>query len=441
MIVTADWVLPVCEPPIRHGAVAVREGVVVEVGPAADVAARWMDDTEAVELNGCVLAPGLVNSHTHLSLTVLHGLTDRAPLPDWLPAVTRAVLGLSQEELAVSAALGALRAMDTGTTVVGDIVYGAAAAEAAVAVGLGGAFAWEVLGLADAAAMSESLLRRGFPAHGEHPAFNDDERTVAAISPHSPYTSGPELLRASHDFARRHGVPFVVHAAESAAEVEVIATGTGPFQERAPRLALGFEPAGMSPVAYLDSLGVLDDAIVVHAVHVDDADIALLADKARAVVLNPRSNAWLSNGPAPVAALRAAGVRLCLGTDSLGSNADLDLFAEMRALRELDPTITPEEALWMMTLAGAQALGLAGTFGAIAPGVQADLVAVRTGPVDSEPVEAFLARGGIGVENVMAAGVWAIRDCGPTFDPTAVEAAAAPVIDHAKQLMAGEPLA
>jgi 5-methylthioadenosine/S-adenosylhomocysteine deaminase len=437
MIVTADWVVPVCEPPIRHGAIAVREGVVVEVGAAADVCARWMDDTDAAELDGCIVAPGLVNAHTHLSLTALRGLTVRAPLPEWLPGVTRAVLGLSHEEFGASAALGALELLMTGTTAVGDIVYGAEAPRAATTMGLGGAFAWEVLGI-EPAEMRESLARRGFPSPDSPPAWDDETRAIAAISPHSPYTSGPSLLQEAHRFARSHGIPFIVHAAESAAEVEVVATGTGPFARNVGRFARDFEPTGMSPVAYLDSLGVLDDAVVVHAVHVDDDDIALLAAKARGVVLDPRSNEWLSNGPAPVAAMRAAGVRLAIGTDSLGSNADLDLFAEMRTLRTLDRTITPDEALWMMTLAGAQLLGMAGSLGAIAPGVQADLVAVRAhAGDDDDPVEALLTRGSAGVEDVLVAGEWRIRDCGPTFDAAAIEAAAAPVAAHAAELVTG----
>jgi cytosine/adenosine deaminase-related metal-dependent hydrolase len=435
VIVTADWVLPVTEPPIRHGAVAVREGVVVEVGMAADVCARWLDDADAVELDGCILAPGLVNAHTHLSLTALRGLTRRVPLPEWLPSVTKVVLGLSHEEFGASATLGALACLVSGTTVVGDVVYGGEAVRAATDIGLGGAFCWEVLGM-DPAEMRESLERRGWPLPGEEHIYGDEDRVEAGVSPHSPYASGPHLLQAAHTFARRHGGPFVIHVAESEFELAVVADGSGPFADQAGRLAHGLVPAGLTPVAYLDSLGVLDDAVCVHAVHLTDADIALLAEKARGVVLCPRSNEWLRNGPPPVAALRAAGVRLAVGTDSLGSNADLDLFAEVAALRALDPTLGDAEALWMMTAGGAQLLGMAGSFGAIAPGVQADLVAVRADAGDADdPVAALLARGTDGVESVMVRGEWRVRDCGPTFDTAGIEAAGARVAAHAAELV------
>ena len=433
MIVTADWVLPVCEPPIRHGAVAVREGVVVEVGPAADVCARWMDDTDACELDGCILAPGLVNAHSHLALTALGGLLTPAPLAAWLRRVSRAVVGLTPEEFGTSAALGAAHCLLSGTTVVGDIVYGAQSLTAATSLGLGGAFCWELLGM-EPREIDDSLERRGFVDTVAGLPAEIARRVVVGISPHTPYTAGPELLVAAHTLARRHGAPFVIHIAESASEVELLAEGTGPFAEPAERMAHGFQAPHASPVAYLESLGVLDDAVCVHAVHVDETDAALLAQAARGVVVCPRSNGFLDNGMPPIHLLRRNGVRLAVGTDSSASNEDLDLFAEMRAVRALDPTIGADEALSMMTLAGAQALGLAGTFGTLASGVQADLVAVRADGGD-DPVEAFLAAGSAGVEDVMAGGGWVVWECEPAFPLRELARAAAVVRERAAGLV------
>ena len=435
MIVTADWVLPVCEPPIRNGAVAVREGVIVEVGPAADICARWMDDTDARELDGCILAPGLVNAHTHLALTALGGLLTPAPLAQWLRRVSRAVVGLTREEFGTSAALGAAHCLLSGTTVVGDIVYGAESLTAATALGLGGAFCWELLGM-EAGEIDESLTRRGFP-HDETGLPDDIARRVTVgLSPHTPYTAGPALLTATHALARRHGAPFVIHVAESASEVELLAEGTGPFADPARRFAHGFAVPHASPVAYLESLGVLADAVCVHAVHVDETDAVLLANAARAVVVCPRSNGFLDNGMPPIHTLRRSGVRLAVGTDSSASNEDLDLFAEVRAVRSLDPTIDAHAALEMVTVAGAQALGLAGSFGTLASGVQADLVAVRVEGGD-DPVEAFLAAGAVGVENVMAGGEWVVWECAPAFPMREIEARAATVRKRAAGLMGG----
>ena len=433
MIVAADHVLPVCDPPIERGAVAVVGGVIADVGTLAEVRSRRPDDTEVVELPGRILAPGLVNAHTHLALSALEGLAPPAPLVEWLRDVTPSVLGLTEDEFEASAALGAWHCLRTGTTVVADIAYDAASRAAAARLGLGGAFCWELLGM-EAEEMEESLRRRGFPVVGEH-VEDDDGRTTAALSPHAPYSAGPGLLQAAHRFARRHGAPLFIHVAESADEVDAIRDGSGPLGATADRLASGFVPAGVSPVAYLADLGVLDDAVCVHAVHVDRDDAALLAERARGVVLCPRSNAWLGNGEPPVRLLREAGVRFGVGTDSSASNDDLDLFAEARALRALDPTLGAGETLWAMTMGGAQLVGMAGSFGGLAPGAQADLVAVL-GTSGGDPVEAFLATGPGGVSDVMAAGEWKVRDGRPVIDAAAVERSAAPVRERAGQLNA-----
>lgn len=450
MLITADWVLPVSEPPIRHGAVAVREGRVVEVGPAADLASRWMDDP-VESLDGCIVAPGLVNAHTHLALSVLGGMLPPGPLHPWLRPITRAILGLSHDEFGVSSAVGALECLLHGTTVAGDISYGAETPVACEQTGLAGVFFWEVLGL-HPHELDDSLSRRGYPLTPEAgpPGAVDDLRIRPGLSPHAPYSSGPQLLRETSRRARSAGVPLAIHVAESAEEVELFRDGEGPFVAQAERLAHGFEAPAASPVEYLASLGVLDDALCVHAVHVSAGDMRLLADRARGVVLCPRSNRYLENGDPPVAALRAAGVRLALGTDSSASNADLNLFAEACALRALDPTIPADELLRMVTLSGAELLGVADAFGSLREGAQADLVAVRTsaGGADRKggeahvgdaegAADAFLRAGAAGgVEAVMSAGVWRVRDCAPTADHSDLERAAALVREHAAALVA-----
>jgi cytosine/adenosine deaminase-related metal-dependent hydrolase len=429
VIITADWVLPVSAPPIREGAVAVREGVVVEVGPTADVCSRWLDDP-VEDLSGCILAPGLVNAHTHLALSVLGGLTGRGPLHPWLGPVTRAILGLSHEEFGASSAAGALDCLLSGTTAVGDIVYGAETPTSVRDVGLAGVFFWELLGL-DPEGVEESLAHRGYSP-------GPTGRVRPGLSPHAPYSSGPALLQHVRDLARASGQPFAIHVGETAGEVELLRSGGGPFRDQADRLAHGFEVPGASPVRYLDALGILDDAICIHAVHVDAADAELLARCARGVVLCPRSNAFLENGVPPVSLLRRAGVRLALGTDSSASNDDLDMFAEARALASIDPTIRPSELLAMMTREAARLLAIDDSFGALEPGMQADLVGVRVSVEPGhDPVAAFLnADAPSAIAAVMSGGGWRVRDGQATFDTSALEAEASAARDHAKALLA-----
>ncbi|MDP2401142.1 MAG: amidohydrolase family protein, partial [Actinomycetota bacterium] len=247
-------------------------------------------------------------------------------------------------------------------------------------------------------------------------------RLRAGISPHSPYTSGPELLRATHVIAAAQHAGYAIHVAESPAEEELMRSGTGPLAGVAERLALGWQAPSTSTVRYLDGLGVLENAVAVHCVNVLPSDIPLLARRTAGIVLCPRSNRYLHVGDAPSERLVASGARLALGTDSLASNSDLDLFAEARALAEAAPGLGARRIVEMMTIGGAQALGFSEQFGALRPGLQADLAIFRS---DGErPYETLLAEAGRStVEAVLAAGVWRMIDGAPTFGVSTIERA------------------
>jgi 5-methylthioadenosine/S-adenosylhomocysteine deaminase len=437
-LVTADWVLPVLGEPIFGGGVLVVGDRIAAVGSAATLAAAHPEATR-IDQPGCALIPGLVNAHTHLALSSLAGLTPPGPLHPWLRGVTRAILGLEHSEFGVAAAMGSLQCLRSGTTTVGDIVYGSESADGAARIGLAGVFFFEVLGLRPDET-SESLERRGWtgaPAeHGDAAAT----RIREGLSPHAPYSSGPGLLAQVRQLARERHQPFAIHVAESVEEAQLLEEGTGPFLDQTTRLAHGFVPPMTSPVAYLHELGVLDDALCIHAIHVSDRDAALIAQHARGVALCPRSNAYLANGVPPVRLLREAGVRIAIGTDSLASNHDLDLFAEARAVREVDPAFPPAEVLRAITLSGAEVLGMGDLTGALEPGRLADLavVALDAAALDAgaDPVSAVLNRGGREtVRSVMCAGEWRLLDHALTFDVADLEAEAVEVIRHTAELV------
>lgn len=420
MIVGGDWLLTAAGDPIRGGAVLTQGARIQAVGTFAGLTAAH-PSVAAEYYRGCVLTPGLVNAHTHLSLTVLKDLAPSAPLPQWLRGVTKAILRMGHDDFAASASLGALGCLLSGVTVVGDIAYGPESLAASADEGLGGVFCWEVLGL-DADDLPGELAEREFPA--EIGACTSG-RTRCGVSPHTPYTSGPRLLRATHTVAQKHHVAYVVHVAESPAERELLRGGTGPFADTARRLAPDFAPPRMSPVAYLESLGVLDGAVAVHCVDVDAADIALLKRCARGVVVCPRSNAYLHNGEPPISALYHAGVTLAIGTDSVASNTDLDLLSEARAVRRIGPTVTSHRLIRMLTADGAKALGIDDEFGTLEPGKQADIAVFRTEPTP-DPETAVLRQGGRDtLEALCTAGVWRVRDARPCFPIGSIERAGA----------------
>jgi cytosine/adenosine deaminase-related metal-dependent hydrolase len=431
VLVTADWIVPVSSAPIRGGAVAIIGQRILDVGTLQEVRTR-NPKLPVHEFPGCVVAPGLVNAHTHLSLSALGGVLPHGAFVPWIRSMGTVVQSLSPDDFGDAAAFGALQCLASGVTAVGDIAYGPEAPAAAVDMGLGGAFFWEILGMSGLE-LAEALAESEFPEFGA----GCGPRMTCGLSPHTPYTSGPSLLQQMHDEAERRGAPYAIHLAETMDEVRLMANGSGELADVAGRLAFGFRPPGRGPVAYLEQLGVLKDTTAIHCVNVGGADIRLLARAARGVVLCPRSNSALGNGRPPAEAILASGVAVGLGTDSIASNDDLDLFAEGRALLAIATTLTPQRLLEIMTCEGARAIGIGDRFGAIEPGKQADLAVVRVDARD-RPVDALVREGSVAaIEAVVSAGAWRIIDGRPSFASDRVVRAAEAVRERARAALGG----
>jgi len=404
LLLSADWVLPVSRRPIRDGAVLISHDRIVSVGTRAELEARHSVTTRE-HFPGCTITPGLVNAHTHLTLSALSGVVPPLPFAQWLPRLVTALRPWEIADHEASGVVGAEECLASGVTAVGDIAYGAAEVERAAAAGLGGVYYWELLGIT-ASELDPTLAQLRYPrAAGAY-----GPRVVCGLSPHSPYTSGPRLLRAVHDRAAALGVPTAIHVSESEAEVRLLRDGSGPLADTAGRTAAGFTPPGMTTSAYLDSLGALDGTTAIHVSHLTSEDIELLAKRVRGVVTCPRSNRYLDNPRPRVAPLLAAGLAVGIGTDSSASNDDLDLMAEIRVLRQAEPELTTEALLSIATIGGARAIGVADRFGSLEPGRLADL-AVFSVVGGDEPEEAVVQRAGRRtVRAVMSSGRWRVRD-------------------------------
>ncbi len=430
MILTGEWLLPVDRPPIRHGAIRIAGPRIVEVG-SLDTLKRHNPREPVHDQPGCVIAPGLVNAHTHLSLSSLHGLLPPAEFPGWIARLAPVIQELDEDDYADAAAFGALECLKSGITVVGDIAYGPEAPAAAADTGVGGVFFWEILGIG-ANDLPRTLAGHDFPTEAD----SCDGRTLCGVSPHSTYTSGPELIQASYRFAQHRGYAHAIHVAESTAEVRLLTAGEGPLRAIAKRLARGFSPPGFGAVRYLERLGALEGSIAIHCVQLMPGEVELLASHAAGVVLCPRSNRYLLNGQPPVTALREAGARLAVGTDSLASNESIDLFSENRELLALDSGMSTQRALEIMTIEGARVLGVDKEYGSLQAGKHADVISVAVSDT-SDPVTALVREGTpSGVRSVISGGVWRLIGGKAAFTTKDIEIKNARVAEKAARALA-----
>jgi cytosine/adenosine deaminase-related metal-dependent hydrolase len=393
----ADVVLPVAAPPIRDGAVAVDGDRVVWVGPRKD----WPGGGPVRTWPG-LLAPGLVNAHCHLQYTAYADMC--RPGVDflaWISLFARRNPGLTPDDWRASTAAGVGELLRSGTTAVADVAAYPVVVRATAP--LAGVSYVEAVGVDEA---GWSARRPGFV---DRLAARTD-RTVG-VSPHTLYTLGSGVVRDCVALARDRGLRLHPHLAESPYEVEYVATGTGPFAAAMTGWGFAMEliTAGGSartPAAELAGLGALGpDVHVAHGVHCDAADRALLREHRTTVTLCPRSNQVLGVGEAPVAAYRAEGSPVGVGTDSRASAPSLDLLADVAALRETALRQgSPEDGLdrWLVeaaTVGGARAMGL--DAGCLGPGVRADLAVFDVDPA-ADPYAALVGAAGRCVGTVLA---------------------------------------
>jgi cytosine/adenosine deaminase-related metal-dependent hydrolase len=366
--VSADWVLPVDGPPLEQAFVSWEDGRIVEVGRGR--AERHFEQA--------LILPGLVNTHSHLEYAVYAGFGDGLPFGGWLATHVARKRSLSADETAAIARLGVAESLAAGITTTADYSFSGAAAAAAAELGLRAIVYLEVFG-ADAAA-----AERRFTALRSQ--VEETELVRIGISPHAPYTCSLDVYR----FCLSLGIPVGTHLAESDGENQWLLDGSGPLAAAADVLV---PPTGKRAVATLAEL-LGPELLCAHCVAVDEEEIALLAAADVPVAHCPRSNALLGCGIAPLVALRAAGVRVGLGTDSPASTPSLDPWDELRAAlagaraRERRPdALMAADALRLATLEAAEALGLDRDLGSLTPGKRADLTVVSLAGSTYDPVE------------------------------------------------------
>lgn len=334
---------------------------------------------DMLNATGCAVMPGLINGHTHLFLTALRGLSDDLELMPWLEGLQGPISRMNEQDFRYSTYLGCLEALHSGTTCLCECVrYGVLlAAEVASEVGVrilvGGMPGSEVCGriiptdLEGLARDTKSILTDGRRYRGIAHAF---------LGVHSPYACSPDFVQEAKRYADDLGVYFGLHLAETRVEIQMIQ-----------------ELYGKSPVAHLDSLGVLDDRTIAdHCVWLSDQDMAILKARGTGVVHCPVSNAKLASGVAPISQYLRRGISVGLGTDSAVSNNSLNMLQEIKFGLLLQRACYPGEAFYLMalkalrlaTIEGARVLGLDDKIGSLEAGKRADLLILRL-PPEMEP--------------------------------------------------------
>jgi aminodeoxyfutalosine deaminase len=382
MILRAKWVVPMCEPPIEDGAVAVEGGSVVAVGRAADLPGQKRD------LGEVVLAPGLINAHCHLDYTDMAGqATWRGSFIDWLLTVVALKKQHTEEQYVAAIHAGMKQLVDTGTTTVVNVES---------FPGLIGQVepapmrVWWCPELIDfhQPELAEQSVHDAVGLMEKHP----DVLGGFGLSPHAPYTAGEMLYRFAVHHAQERNLILTTHLAESTEEDEMFRFGTGPMYEQMKRSGRDMgDCKRVGPVQLLSERGVLDaNCLAVHANCLTAADVRVLADHGTHIVHCPRSHRFFGRKTPLLSAWMGEGINVCLGTDSLASNDKLDMFAEMQTLAHVFPRLTPEQILGMVTLNPAKAVQKPNELGRIAPGSWADLIAVPLAKNEADPYEAVV---------------------------------------------------
>jgi aminodeoxyfutalosine deaminase len=386
---TAAWVLPISAPPIRNGFVTLDGGRITAVGDGAP--------GEVASLGNVAILPALVNAHTHLELSYLHGrVPPSTSFNDWvmaLMALRRDHPDPTAPAIIEAAGHAIARARASGTGLFGDVSNTLVTVPLLRDAGMAAHVFYELIGFSHPDPVGRVREAR---AAADAAAIGADSVRVS-LAPHAPYSVSSALFMAIRADVDAHPDSVTsVHLAESAAEVELLRQGSGPARVMLERLGVWsneWKIPGVSPAEYVAGLGFLGpDVLVVHGVQFTRDDLVRVKTSDSPLVSCPRSNIYVGVGAPPLEAFYAAGVPVALGTDSLASVGDLNMFAELAEARRVAPTVPARELLRSATLTGAQALRYDEDYGSIEAGKRAAMIAVRV-PPGVDDVEEYLVSG------------------------------------------------
>jgi len=393
------------------GAVAISGDSILAVGPDTEIQKSYQAQ-EIIDCGGKVVMPGLINAHTHASMTLLRGLADDLRLDVWLMGYMMPVEReyVSPDFVRLGTLIACIEMIRNGITCFADMYYfEEQVAQATSEAGLRAICSQTVLKFQtpDAQSYEESLAA----ARDFIQRWKDHPLIVPSVAPHSPYTCTEDILRASAELAVEYDIPLHTHLAETEMEVENSRNEND-----------------MPVVPYVKKHNLFDAKVLAaHCVHIDEGEMHTLHHHNAGVAHCPSSNLKLASGSAPVSKMLALGLNVGIGTDGPASNNDLDMFEEIRLTALLakgntgDPTTVPAyTAMTMATRLGAKAMHMEDIIGTLEPGKRADLIVVDISPLHNSPrfhrdevnvySQLVYATKSTDVKSVMVNGQWLMRD-------------------------------
>jgi len=352
---------------IDKGGVAVSGGRITAIGPSAAIEPHVQKARKVIDGAGHILMPGIINTHCHAADSLFRGLVENLPLEPWLQTVWKAEAAILNPRTSyLGSVLGFAELLLSGVTSVMDMFWYPfetvrAARKVGMRVSTGGIF------FDPAGVTALAVDKRVAEAERFFDEFGEADDVFAAVMPHGTYTVGPDNLKAAHAVAHKCGGIFCTHCAETRAEQADI-------QSR----------YGRTVVRHLDHLGCIDErTVLAHCVHLDDEELDIIARRGAHVAHNPMSNMKLASGFARVPEMLERGINVSLGTDGPLSGNDLDMWMALRLAATIHKgftgradTISTRQALDMLTINGARALGAADRLGSLETGKFADMVMV-----------------------------------------------------------------
>ncbi len=388
----AKYIYPVTSEIIENGAIVINEGKIIDFGNREDLDMKFQDVEERFNLRNALIMPGFVNAHTHLEFSNVK-IKEVKNFQDWLLKIVS-----ERDKMQRKNWLKKIKFLESlydkrwkrlikkrinemiisGTIAIADVTNTAKLITLLLKIPL------KVQIFIELIAFDEERGRSFFEAIKK--SIENISQVIKkhmlekefkiSLSAHAPYSVSETLFRLIKSFNKSSKTS--VHLAEPFEEIEFMKNGTGFFRDfliKRGAFTPGWKPPGISSVKYLDKIGFLDEnTLAVHCVNVDDEDIEILSSRNVSVCICPRSNFFLKVGKAPLRKFIDNGINVCLGTDSMASNRDLNILHELKFAKEFYPNVSDEELIKIATINGAKALGFENSCGSIEKGKDADLI-------------------------------------------------------------------